>query len=59
MLCVLGFLASLQPCMTATPLFKYPKDTSQQAKDEMGLALKDAMTLARLVAITMTPCEEV
>jgi hypothetical protein len=63
LMCILCYLFSLQLCNADDgndfPNFKFPLNTGQQAKDEMNLALKDAMTLARFVAITSIPCNEV
>ncbi len=60
---LLSFLPSIQICRAEdnndVPTFKFPLDTKQEAKDEMSLALKEAMTLVRFVAITSVPCDEV
>ena len=50
----------IQICRADTiPQLVFPLDTDQESRDEMDTALKDAMTLARFVAITSTLCDEV
>jgi hypothetical protein len=45
--------------LDVSKLFVYLPDTSEEHKEEMQQALRDAMTLARFVAIAAVPCEEV
>ena len=56
--CLFVMFVGLRLCETAMPYFDYPEDTSQQYKDDLKQALRDAMTLARFAAITVGVCDE-
>ncbi|OQU98033.1 hypothetical protein CLAIMM_03870 [Cladophialophora immunda] len=43
--------------LAAPPVFAYPPGTAQNAKRNVTQAFKDAMTLAKVVAITATDCD--
>jgi hypothetical protein len=58
-LVLLGLLLGCRFCKVNAIVFKFPPSATQQQRDEIDLAVKDALTLARLVAIASVPCEEV
>lgn len=46
-------------CIASQPNFLWPENTIQERQDALQQAFKDAVLLARVVAVTFDSCEEV